>query len=62
MARRDNIPLLDVENLLLQLPAAHGYKSQDGIHPIPEMMAKVCINLLLNMYIWDVKSSILESA
>ena len=49
LAERDDIPLIDLETLHLQLPAAHCLIS-DGIHPQPELLVAVCMNLLLNIY------------
>jgi len=49
VAARDGIPLVELETLHLQLPAAHLYNS-DGFHPQPNLLITVCVNLLLNMY------------
>ena len=61
LAKRNNIPLVDLETLHLQLPAAHLYKA-DGFHPQEELLVQVCMNLLLNMYeqITDSLSNLLE--
>ena len=49
VARRDGLPLLDLETLHLQLPAAHCYMI-DGIHPLHTLLVSVSLNLVLNMY------------
>ena len=49
LAGRDGIPLLDLEVLNRQLPAAHLYQN-DGIHPLDTLLVSVSLNLVLNMY------------
>ena len=61
VAKRDNIPLVDLETLLLQLPAAHCY-SVDGIHPHGKLLATVFMNLVLNIYEQDASSSVVGTA
>ena len=61
IARRDNIPLVDLETLHLQLPAQHLYRP-DGFHPQPSLLITVCMNLLLNMYEQSTGSNLLEGA
>ena len=61
MARRDDIPLVDLETLHLQLPAAHLYK-EDGLHPRPNLLITVCMNLLLNIYEQSTGRSLLSDA
>ncbi len=58
LARRENIPLVDLETLHLQLPAQHLYKA-DGFHPQPSLLITVCVNLLLNMYEQSTGTSLL---
>ncbi len=61
LAARDGVPLLDVEALHLQLPAAHCHKP-DGFHPQAELLVHVAVNLLLNMYEQATGSSLLDEA
>ena len=61
MAEQDNIPLVEVETLMLQLPAAHCYTS-DGIHPHGNLLAMTLMNVLLNEYERDAGSRGLEAA
>ncbi len=49
IAERDGLPLLDLEALHLQMPAAHCYMT-DGIHPRDTLLGSVTLNLILNMY------------
>ena len=58
MAKRDNVPLIDLERLHMQLPAAHCYRF-DGFHPHGELLVTVTLNLLLNMYEQSTGSSLL---
>ena len=61
LARQDGVPLVDLETLHLQLPAAHCY-TPDGTHPHGGMLVSVCMNLVLNMYERDTGSDLLAVA
>ena len=61
IARRDNLPLVDLETLHLQLPVEHVYRV-DGFHPRSNLLIQVCLNLLLNMYEQSTGSSVLGDA
>ena len=61
IARRDNLPLVDLETLHLQLPVEHVYRV-DGFHPRSNLLIQVCMNLLLNMYEQSTGSSVLGDA
>ena len=58
VAKRENIPLIDLEAIHLQLPAAHVYQ-WDGTHPLGEVLIAVCVNLLLNMHEQSLSSGLL---
>ena len=61
LADRDDIPLIDLETLHLQLPAAHCHK-RDGFHPQHELLVAVCMNLLLSIYELSTGSKLLAQA
>ncbi len=60
-ARQDAIPMVDLEAIHLQLPAAHCF-THDGTHPHGEMLVAVCLNLVLNLYERDTGSNLLAVA
>ena len=60
MARRDGLPLLDLETLHLQLPAAHLYMT-DGLHPLDTLLVYISLNLVLNMYEQDTGRAVIEA-
>ena len=61
LADREGIPLVDLETLHLQLPAAHSFQ-HDRLHPQGEVLVRVCMNLLLNMYEQSTGSKLLARA